>query len=98
MQKADQLELLLKSSGWSAYAFSLTGPAKWRMPFICLPTGVSIPFRARDSQEASSDGFQVPVIVHPPLTLYVAQNGDAAGAHERQLEDLPLIGINIALL
>ncbi len=98
MQKADQLELLLKSSGWSAYAFSLTGPAKWRMPFICLPTGVSIPLLTRDSQAALSDGFQISVIVHPPLTLRVAQNGDATGAHERQLEDLPLIGIDIALL
>lgn len=38
MQKTDQLEHLLRSSSWSAYSLSLTGPAKWWLPFICLPT------------------------------------------------------------
>jgi hypothetical protein len=40
MQKADQLELLLKSFSWSAYSFSLTGTAKWWLPFICPPTSM----------------------------------------------------------
>src|SRR5829696_6681177 len=35
--------------------------------------------------------FKEPVVVHPAVILLVADDGDATGGHERQLEDLPLL-------
>ncbi len=47
---------------------------------------------------ASSYRLQEAVIVHPVIPFLVAEDGDAAGGQEGQLEDVPLLVADIALL
>jgi hypothetical protein len=45
-----------------------------------------------------ADGFEEPVIIHPVLLRLVAQDGNPAGTHKGQLENLPLLVGNLPLL
>ena len=45
-----------------------------------------------------ADGFEEPIIIHPVLRRLVAQDGNPAGAHKGQLENLPLLVGDLPLL